>query len=210
MGGNKARDGKTAKRYRIEFSRTTVVLWSAGGFVLLAFFFTLGVLAGRGLLPGGISTLAELKAQIGRLQQMISSRDRSELERIKELHKDTKFRFYDELSERKGDTIGKTPSFVGRKKGEPGPGQRQKNGTASSRYVVQVASLDSEDRAAAMVKRLIRRGYPAYFYKVFVKGRRYFRVRCGMYGTRAEAVDIKKRLARDEKLDCLIKKVKDP
>jgi len=64
-----------------------------GAFVLLAWIFTLGVLAGRGLLPGGVNTLAELKIQIGKLQQMISKKDRSELERIRELQKNPKFAF---------------------------------------------------------------------------------------------------------------------
>ena len=79
MGRKETRAGKTGKRYHFELSRTSVFLWSVGAFVLLAWIFTLGVLAGRGLLPGGVTALAELKIQIGKLQQMISKKDRSEL-----------------------------------------------------------------------------------------------------------------------------------
>ena len=102
MGKKEPEERKTGKRYQIELSRTSILLWSMGLFVLLAWIFTLGVLAGRGLLPGGVKTLSELKAQIAKLQQMISKKDRSELEKIRELQKDPKFAFFDELSVKKG------------------------------------------------------------------------------------------------------------
>lgn len=210
VDGKKDRGGKAPKRYRVEFSRTSIVLWSAGAFFVLGWIFFLGVLAGKGLLPGGVKTLAELKAQIARLQQMISKRDRTELQRIKELHKDPKFVFYDELSEKKSEPVRKAAPPPGRRKKGAVVRPDGKKAMAGGRYVVQVASLDSEARAAAMVKDLVERGYPAYSYKVFVRGRRYYRVRCGMFKSRAEAVDVKQRLARQEKLDGLVKRVKEP
>ena len=208
MGRKETSAGKTGKRYHFELSRTSVFLWSVGAFVLLAWIFTLGVLAGRGLLPGGVETLAELKIQIGKLQQMISKKDRSEIERIKELQKDPKFAFYDELSGKKSDVAKKPASSPkGQKKNlrEPEEGKGSK---ALTKYIVQVASLDSEAKATEMVNRLIGQGYPAYSYKVFIKGRRYYRVRCGMFKTKEEAINIKKRLAKNEKLDGLVRKVK--
>ena len=51
MGQKKIKTGETGKRYHFELSRTSVFLWSLGAFVLLAWIFTLGVLAGRGVLP---------------------------------------------------------------------------------------------------------------------------------------------------------------
>ena len=56
-------------------------------------FFTLGVLAGRGLLPSGAKTLAELKNQILKLQEMVGQKDTSELDEIKAVQKDSKFAF---------------------------------------------------------------------------------------------------------------------
>lgn len=208
MNRKETKAGKTGKRYHFELSRTSVFLWSVGAFVLLAWIFTLGVLAGRGLLPGGVKTLAELKIQIGKIQQMISKKDRSELERIKELQKDPKFAFYDELSGKKSDVVKKPSSSLKRRKKDLRESEESKSAKALTKYIVQVASLDSEAKATEMVNRLIGQGYPAYFYKVFIKGRRYYRVRCGMFKTKEEAINIKKRLAKNEKLDALVRKVK--
>ncbi len=207
MGRKETRAGKTGKRYHFELSRTSIFLWSVGAFVLLAWIFTLGVLAGRGLLPGGVKTLAELKIQIGKLQQMISKKDRSELERIKELQKDPKFAFYDELSGKKSDVVKKPSSTPKRRKKDLREPEQGKSAKALTKYIVQVASLDSEAKATEMVNRLIGKGYSAYFYKVFIKGRKYYRVRCGMFKTEEEAINIKKRLAKNEKLDGLVRKV---
>jgi len=207
MGRKETSAGKTGKRYHFELSRTSVFLWSVGAFVLLAWIFTLGVLAGRGLLPGGVKTLAELKIQIGKLQQMISKKDRSELERIKELQKDPKFAFYDELSGKKSDAVKKPSSSPKKRKRDLMEREESKGSKALTKYIVQVASLDSEAKATEMVNRLIGQGYPAYSYKVFIKGRRYYRVRCGMFKTKEEAIDIKKRLAKNEKLNGLVRKV---
>lgn len=207
MGTKEPEERKRGKRYQIELSRTSIVLWSTGLLVLLAWIFILGVLAGRGLLPGGVQTLGELKAQIAKLQQMISNKDRSELEKIRALQKDPKFAFFDELSVKKGDAR-KTP---GASAGRPGtPAKAQDTGPPSSRavtYVVQVASLETEAKATNMVNRLTGQGYPAYYYKVFVKGQAYYRVRCGTFKTEAEAVNIKKRLAEKENISGFVQKV---
>jgi len=208
MGRKETRAGKTGKRYHFELSRTSVFLWSVGAFVLLAWIFTLGVLAGRGLLPGGVKTLAELKIQIGKLQQMISKKDRSELERIKELQKDPKFAFYEELSGKKDDAVKRLSSSPKSRKKDLKKSEESKSAKALTKYIVQVASLDSEAKATEMVNRLTGQGYPAYSYKVFIKGRRYYRVRCGMFKTKDEAINIKNRLAKNEKIDGLVRKVK--
>jgi len=208
MGRKETRAGKTGKRYHFELSRTSVFLWSVGAFVLLAWIFTLGVLAGRGLLPGGVKTLAELKIQIGKLQQMISKKDRSELERIKELQKDPKFAFYEELSGKKDDAVKRLSSSPKSRKKDLKKSEESKSAKALTKYIVQVASLDSEAKATEMVNRLTGQVYPAYSYKVFIKGRRYYRVRCGMFKTKDEAINIKNRLAKNEKIDGLVRKVK--
>ena len=207
MGQKKTKTGETKKRYHFELSRTSIFFWSFGALVLLAWIFTLGVLAGRGILPGGVNTLAELKIQIGKLQQMISKKDRSELERIKELQKDPKFAFYDELSGKKNDAIKKPSSSPERRKKDLKKSEKSKSAKALTKYIVQVASLDSEARATKMVNRLIAEGYPAYSYKVFVKGRKYYRVRCGMYRTKKEAMEVNRRLAKNEGLKGLVRKV---
>jgi len=209
MSAKHPEEGKTSKKYQIELTAVSLFIWGAGLFVLLAWIFTLGVLAGRGLLPGSVNTLTDLKAQIVKLQQMVSKKDRSELNRIRELQKDPKFEFFEELSAKKEKPAKaarpspkKTPSPAEKKeKSEPAVGQMT--------YVVQVASLNTEGKAREMVKRLTEKGYPAYFYKIFVKGREYFRVRCGIFKTEQEAVNTRKQLAEKEKIIGFVQKVED-
>jgi len=209
MDKNGPENGKRGKRYHIELSRASAFLWCAGLFVLLAWIFVLGVFAGRGLIPGGVLTLAELKAQVDRLQQMISKRDRTDLEEIRQLQKDPKFAFYEELSVRK-EEAGKEPAKPEDKLVPSKPPEQQTVSPSSNgevKYVVQVASLETEAKAKNMVSRLTRKGFPAYFYKVVVKGKAYFRVRCGIFKTEAEAVDINNRLAEKEKLKGVVHKI---
>ena len=207
MGKKEPEERKTGKRYQIELSRTSIFLWSMGLFVLLAWIFTLGVLAGRGLLPGGVKTLSELKAQIAKLQQMISNKDRSELKKIRELQKDPKFAFFDELSVKKGEAEKKPATSANRLPTSAKAPAAAASSSSLVKYVVQVASLETEDKATNMVNRLTGQGYPAYFYKVFVKGQPYYRVRCGIFRTEAEAVKIKERLAEKEKISGFVQKV---
>lgn len=67
-------------------------------------------------------------------------------------------------------------------------------------YTVQVASLDSENKAVKMADRLKNRGHPAYVKKVNVKGKTYYRVRCGRFSDKKEAGDYEMLLAKQEKI----------
>jgi cell division septation protein DedD len=66
-------------------------------------------------------------------------------------------------------------------------------------YTVQVASLDSENKAVKMADRLKNRGHPAYVKKVNVKGKTYYRVRCGRFSDKKEASEYEKLLAKQDK-----------
>ena len=61
-----------------------------------------------------------------------------------------------------------------------------------------------------MVNRLVKKGYPAYHYKVFIKGRSYFRVRCGTFKTRNDAIETQRKLAEKEHLKGFVQKVNQP
>ena len=206
----KAEKGK--KGLRLELSRTALFFWSLGLLILLGWIFTLGVLAGRGLLPSGARTLAELKNQIVKLQEMVGKKDASELDRIKGAQINPEFGFYDELSSKKMP-VAQSPrepppkQSIIEKAEQPEVEQSKPALPASERYVVQVASLDREKPALGMVNRLVTRGYPAYHYKVSIKGRYYFRVRCGPFKTRAEALSVQKKLADKEHLKGYVQKV---
>jgi len=213
MKEKKEKAEKEKKGLSLELSRTALFFWSLGFLVFLGWIFTLGILAGRGLLPSGAETLAELKNQIVKLQEMVGQKDTSELDEIKAVQKDARFAFYDELSSKKAPVVSP-------RKAPPQKRSQQKNAAVdnvketrppspnSGLYVVQVASLDREKQAFNMVNRLVKKGYPAYHYKIFIKGRSYFRVRCGTFKTRAEAVDNQRKLAENEHLKGFVQKVK--
>jgi len=209
MTEKKEKAEKEKKNFRLELSRTALFFWSLGFLIFLGWIFTLGILAGRGLLPSGAKTLAELKNQIVRLQEMVGQKDTSELEEIKAVQKDARFAFYDELSSKKTPAVSprkeppKKSATAADNVKEPSPPS-----PASGLYVVQVASLDREKQAFNMVNRLVKKGYPAYHYKIFIKGRGYFRVRCGTFKSRSEAVDIQRKLAEHEHLKGFVQKVK--
>lgn len=215
MAKSDSERGKIGKKYHLEMSRASVFLWSAGLFVLLAWTFALGVFAGRGLIPGGAQTLVELKAQIARLQQMVSKKDRTQLEEIRKLQRDPKFAFFDELAAKKDEREKQTVKQEAKGSAQPNPAQgtvkptpqaAEKAPPGTSTYVVQIASLETEAKAKEMVTRLTRKGFPAYFYKVVVKGKAYYRVRCGVFKTEAEAVGVTRRLAEKEKLKGVVQK----
>jgi cell division septation protein DedD len=56
-----------------------------------------------------------------------------------------------------------------------------------AKYTVQLASLEKKSKAGEMIRDLVQRGYPAYFYEAKVKGKTYYRVRCGKFPTRTAA-----------------------
>ena len=213
MKEKKEKTEKEKKGLRLELSRTALFFWGLGFLIFLGWIFTLGVLAGRGLLPSGAKTLAEIKNQIVKLQEMVGPKDTSELDEIRAIQKDSNFAFYDELSSKK---VSEAPSGLG----PPHKNPKHKSATSDNvkkpdppspsteLYVVQVASLDREKQALDMVNRLVKKGYPAYHYKIFIKGRGYFRVRCGTFETRAEAVKTQQNLAEKEHLKGFVQKVK--
>jgi len=226
MSPKRTKTQKTGKRYHLELSVTSAFFWSLGLFFLLGWIFVLGILVGRGFFPGGVKTLTEMKVQIAKLQDMVSKRDSSDLDKIRKLSKDPKFRFYDELSAKKEDVAKK--GLKGQKKGydqadldkrikalEELVAKRSQLGNQKSRmrakadkivdpseirgmYTVQLASLGSEIESVKIVNQLKDRGYSAYFYKATINGKIYYRVRCGTFRTESEAKNFKNLLAKQE------------
>jgi cell division septation protein DedD len=74
-------------------------------------------------------------------------------------------------------------------------------------YTVQIASLESENKAARMADRLKKRGYPAYIRKVNIEGKTYYRVRCGRFKEKKEASDCERLLARKETIKGFVTKI---
>jgi hypothetical protein len=214
---------KKGKRYHLELSLTSVFLWSLGLFFIMGWIFVLGILVGRGFLPEGVKHLTELTSQITRLQDMVSNRKRSELEVIKNRDEAPKFAFYDELSKKK-EEIARTGKPLTKKIEKKEVASQNKPVEKSDvispvqekpvepvkdgqKYTVQIASLESEIQAIRMVNKMAGSGYPAFYLKANVKGKTYFRVRCGRFENRQEAAEFLTLLARREKIKGFVTRV---
>jgi cell division septation protein DedD len=66
-----------------------------------------------------------------------------------------------------------------------------------AKYTVQLASLEEKSKAGEMIRGLVQRGYPAYFYEAKVKGKTYYRVRCGKFPTRTAAEEYARKLGKE-------------
>ena len=213
MAPKNAKTRPKERKYRLEFSLPSIFFWSLGLFVLLAWIFVLGILVGRGFLPEGVSTLRELKGQIAKLQEMVKRKDTSVLDQIKKGEEDPKYDFYKELSAKKeeaakrGHTPVKKPVTPVRSKEKDD--RQDKTPKSVGVYALQIASLESETKAAEMVNRLKDRGYPAYTYKAIVKGKPYYRVRCGVFRNKQEAIDFKNLLSKREHIDGFVARVEE-
>jgi cell division septation protein DedD len=67
-------------------------------------------------------------------------------------------------------------------------------GSGSGQYTIQVASIEELANAKKTVNQLVEKGFNAYYYETTVKGKKYFRVRCGKFSDRAEAKEYSLRL----------------
>jgi len=76
-------------------------------------------------------------------------------------------------------------------------------------YTVQIASVESGIEAGKIVDRLTSQGYPAYFYEARVKGRTYYRVRCGRFGEKSEADALNRQLAEEKKIKGFVTKERE-
>jgi cell division septation protein DedD len=214
---------KKGKRYQLELSLTSVFFWSLGLLFILGWIFVLGILVGRGFMPEGVKHLTELTSQITRLQDMVSNKKHSDLEVIKNRSKAPKFAFYDELSKKReeaAETV-KPPAKKIEQKEMPTKTQPVEKVAAAPpmqekpaepvgdgpKHTVQIASLESEIQAIRMVNKMVSRGYPAFYLKASVKGKTYFRVRCGRFESRKEAGEFLALLAGREKIKGFVTRV---
>jgi septal ring-binding cell division protein DamX len=197
----KERHGKT---YHIEFSLSSLVFWSVSLFVLLGWMFFLGILVGRGFLAEGVQTLSELKTQIAKVEKMVAARKPTPSELPGEMEKEPILEFHEELTSKKRDVQEAPPHTIKEKPKQEAPdGQAQRWETGGA-YTVQVASLENEIKAVNMVDQLINKGYPAYFYKVHIKNRTFYRIRCGRFRDQGEADDFRGLLAQREKIKGIV------
>jgi cell division septation protein DedD len=203
------------KRYRIEVTSFTLLLWGFCALFFVAWIFVLGILVGGGFLPGADSAILDMKNQIAKLQDMASRNKRTEPEPQKEESIDEMLAFYERLESKKEEAKKRDPGAPaaknGSKNGEiPKPAQEEVKSappSGSGGYTLQVASLEAKEKAEAMVRDLASRGCDAYLYEARVKGKTYFRVRCGRFATRDEASVYAAKLLKETKMRGFVSKV---
>jgi DedD protein len=185
---------KNAKRYSVELSVTSIFFWGLGLLFLLVWIFVLGILVGRGFLPDGVKSLTNLKAQFNRFQ------DRDSVI-IGEADKEPEFEFHYKLATRKNEAIADKSQTRVKKKIDYDRKIQQTETSKTTVYTVQLSSLENKNSAAELVNTLKNRGYPAYYNKVDIGGKTYYRVRCGKFKAKKQASDLKTLLAQNERLD---------
>ena len=221
------------KRYRIEVTSLTLFLWSFCALFFLAWIFVLGVFVGRGFLPGADSALTDLKTQVTKLQEMIARNKRVDPEPQKKQSIDEQLAFYERLESKKDEARRKEQSPAASKDGARNgapvaaglqPSMKENHGSVEpvkpvhegikgapppgqGGYTLQLASLEEKEKAETMVKGLVSRGYEAYFYEVRVKGKTYYRVRCGRFVTREEAGVYASKLLKEAKVAGFVSKI---
>jgi cell division septation protein DedD len=65
------------------------------------------------------------------------------------------------------------------------------------RFVIQIAALDEKVKAEDMIRKLSGRGVDAYLQETVVKGKTFYRVRCGKFMTKEEANDYAQNLPKE-------------
>lgn len=235
MAKKKARTRKGGKRrYQIEMTSWSLFLWGFCLLFLLAWVFVLGILVGRGFLPGNITVISDLKNQIAKLEGITSRKEpRQEARGRKKSEKDLELLFYEKLSNkkveaRKKESPDEKKGLGDRTAGQKGtlkrdlpaqkragqdqirvPGKASGSSSPSSGpgYTVQLASLGELDRAQGLIRDLKEKGYSAYYYQVTIRGKTYYRIRSGKFDTKREAVDFAKELEREAGIKGFVSKL---
>jgi len=208
-------------KYQLELSSTSLVFWAVGLVFFMFWIFVLGVLVGRGFLPGANTAIADLKAQMTKLQEIVARNKRADQKPQDKEDVDPKLGFYDKLESKKEDKREPFPELP------PEPAKKEKAvkppdttlaggkaeiaKTESSakkedmaksaglpfRYVIQIAAVDDKVKAEDMVRKLSERGVNAYLQETVVKGKTYYRVRCGRFVTKEEANGYAQKLPKE-------------
>ena len=228
-------------KYQIELSSMSLVFWVVCIVFFMGWIFVLGVLVGRGFLPGANTAIADLKAQVTKLQEMVARNKRTDQKPQAKEDIDSKLGFYDKLESKKEDkrkpfpelppgppksekavkptdtALANVKADIAKKESlskkqdaakSAGPEKKVKEPvpepvnpaekiTGPFRYVIQIAALDDRGKAEDMVRKLAERGVDAYLQETAVKGKTYYRVRCGKFVTKEEANNYATKLPKE-------------
>jgi hypothetical protein len=187
--------GKTA-RYMIELTSFSAMLWGVFLFFLLIWVFVLGILVGRGFLPGTMTTITELRDQIKRLQDIVNKEESYDVRAPGETDSDPELAFYEKLAGKKEEVRNSWEPEIEEDNVQE---EEQKPSLPPHRlYTVQIASIGDRAKAQKIVMDLIGKGYDAYSHETDIKGKTYYRIRCGKFQSREEALSYAQRLEEQE------------
>jgi len=205
MADSKAQK-KVGWRFRVNLGPLSLFLWGVFILFFMSWIFVLGIFVGRGFVPDEITDLSEIKGEIIKLKSPI---EKATPEGPSGAHPDAEKEtepelvFYERLTSKKEDAknnlhIGQTEAG-GTASQTPAPSDRASAGdtakpsvgstvkSGSEQYTVQVASISELGNAEKTVKDLLEKGFDAYYYETTVKGKKYYRVRCGRFSDKTQA-----------------------
>jgi cell division septation protein DedD len=203
----------------------TIFAWLCCLFLLMSWIFVLGILVGRGFIPESVTAIADLRNQLNKLQERVFHGQKPGQGAQNGQDYDSKLAFYNELSSKKEEEKKRNfpegkPGHVNKESGqkkqsanqqplpEPKPEASPKEAVANKNgYTVQLASLEDGIKARETVERLIKGGYDAYYQEVKVRGKTWYRIRCGKFATKDEAENHARRLASETRLKGLVLKL---
>jgi DedD protein len=117
------------------------------------------------------------------------------------------------LAEIRAEVSGKEGNAQKKTEGHPEvnpkerPRAQQQVSSGKGGYTLQLASLAEKSKAEEAIRKLINRGYDAYFYEVQVRGKPWYRVRSGRFATRSEAEEYAGKVFMETKLKGLVTKI---
>ena len=193
MVNRKSSPKKERKRYTFQFTFSSLLLSSISLLFILAWVFSLGIMVGRGFLPGAIDTFSSIKERI------MKDKEKKAIDHPRPI-KEEELTFYNQLVDKKDRVKKKALSKPLLRDQERAS---KKTRVAQIRedirnHSVQVAALKDKTKTEKMVEKLTRLGYPAYYYQTLINGKKYYRIRCGPFPTEGEARKCAKRLADKE------------
>ncbi len=183
---------KSKKRFVIQLSGPGLFIWSVIAFAILGWSFVLGILVGRGSIPEKLKHLADLNKELALVDQRGRQKKEENMQGptpVSSMQVE-KLDFFQKLAEKKE---GKVPLAQPKKTTKPpsrttGPRPAITVTSSKGQYTIQLASFDSVSKATALVHRLVRKGLSAYYVAANTSKGRFYRVRCGHYASRQEAV----------------------
>jgi cell division protein FtsN len=184
---------KQKKRHLLQFSLTSLLISGMGCVFVLAWVFALGIMVGRGFLPD------TMEGFWGSKEKAAGDKQGSKADHEPRI-KEEELTFYNRLTDTEGAAKRDPPAQVPLKEQLKPPKKTtlQEARDKADGYNVQVAALNDRGRTEQLVERLIKAGYPAYYYETLINGKVYYRVRCGPFPNADQAKKLAARLSEKE------------